>query len=173
VSELLVRVKHKLAVGGVAAAVVLAVTGSAGGAPQRGLFVPGESLGGVRIGRTKADVQRVWGATFGRCRDCPRTIWYFNYQPFAPEGVGVAFEGGRVTHVFTLWQPDGWRTPAGLRLDEPAAEIARTYGPLDRRECNRYYALVESRGGAQSAYYVFENEVWGFGLTVPDASPCL
>jgi hypothetical protein len=174
VSESLVRVKHKLVLGAVVAAVVLAVAGSdAGTAPQRGLFVPGESLGGVRLGLSKAAVERIWGSNFGRCRGCPRATWYFNYQPFLPEGVGVAFERGRVTHVFTVWQPDGWRTPEGLRLGDPAADIARTYGPLDRRECDRYYALVDSGRRAQTAYYVFENEVWGFGLTVPDASPCL
>jgi len=166
--------KHKVVVGAVVAAVALALAGSdAGTAPQRGLLVPGESLGGVRIGMTKAQVQRNWGDRFGVCRDCLHTTWYFNYRAFAPEGVGVVFERRRVTHIFTLWQPDGWRTPEGLRVGEPAAEIARTYGPLDRRRCIRYDALVEAGVRAQTVYYVFDDEVWGFGLTVPDASPCL
>jgi hypothetical protein len=26
---------------------------------------------------------------------------------------------------------------------------------------------------AQTVYYVFNDEVWGFGLTVPEASPCV
>jgi hypothetical protein len=169
-----VRVTHKLVLGVLVLVAVMGVPGSgAGAAPKGGLFAPGESLGAVRIGMTKADVLREWGDRFGRCRDCPRTTWYFNYEPFLPEGVGVAFEGERVSHVFTVWQPDGWRTPEGLRIGAPAAEIARTYGPLDRRECGRYYALVELGGRAQTAYYVFDNEVWGFALTVPDASPCL
>jgi hypothetical protein len=169
-----VRVKHKLVVGGLVVAVAFALTGSdAITAPERGLFVPGESLGGVRIGMTKAAVADAWGSRHGVCRSCPHQTWYFNYKPFLPEGVGVVFERGRVTHAFTVWQPEGWRTPEGLRVGEPAADIARTYGPLDRRECGRYYALVEAGLGAQTVYYVFENEVWGFGLTVPDASPCL
>lgn len=168
------RVKHKLVLGVLVLVAVMGVPGSgAGAAPERGLFAPGESLGGVRIGMTKTDVMRQWGERFGRCRDCRRTTWYFNYRPFLPEGVGVAFEGERVSHVFTVWQPDGWQTPEGLRTGEPAAEIARTYGPLDRRECGRYYALVEPGARAQTAYYVFDNEVWGFVLTAPDASPCL
>jgi hypothetical protein len=170
----LVRVKHKVVVGVVVAAVALALAGSdAATAPQRGLLVPGESLGGVRIGMTKVQVQREWGDRFGVCRDCRHTTWYFNYRPFTPEGLGVVFERRRVTHVFTLWQPDGWRTPEGLRVGEPAAEIARTYGPLDRRRCIRYDALVEPGVRTQTVYYVFDDEVWGFGLTVPDASPCL
>jgi hypothetical protein len=173
-TESLVRVKHKLAVGAVAVVFALALTGSdAVTAPERGLFVPGESLGGVRIGMTKAAVAEAWGARHGVCRSCPHETWYFNYEPFLPEGVGVVFERGRVTYAFTVWQPDGWRTSEGLRLGEPAADIARTYGPLDRRRCVRYDALVEPGLRAQTVYYVFENEVWGFGLTVPDASPCL
>jgi hypothetical protein len=169
-------VKHKLIVGSlvVLAGVGVAGAGSgAGAAPERELLVPGESLGGVRIGMAKAEVVSEWGLRFGRCRTCSRTTWYFNFKPFEAEGAGVSLEGGRVSHVFTLWQPDGWRTPEGLRIGEPAADIARTYGPLDRRECGHYYALVEPGGEAQTAYYVFDNEVWGFALTVPDASPCL
>lgn len=168
------RVKHKVVVGGLVVAFALALTGSdAVTAPERGLLVPGESLGGVRIGMTRAAVTEVWGVRHGVCRSCRHTTWYFNDKPFLPEGVGVVLERGRVTHIFTLWQPEGWRTPEGLRVGEPAADIARTYGPLDRRECGRYNALVEAGLGAQTVYYVFENEVWGFGLTVPDASPCL
>ena len=168
------RVKHKLLVGALVLAAILAAAGpGVGAAPQRGLFEPGDSLGGVRIGMTKSDVIRRWGDGFGRCRDCARTTWYFNYRPFLPEGVGAGFEGSRVTHVFTVWQPEGWRTPEGLRTGDPAADIARTYGPLDRRQCGRYYALVETGARAQTAFYVFNNEVWGFALTVPGASPCL
>jgi hypothetical protein len=172
-----VRVKHKLAFSAAALVAVVGMMGVPGSAPsaapERGVFLPGDSLGGVRIGMTKADVLREWGIRFGRCRDCPRTTWYFNYRPFLPQGVGVGFERGRVTHVFTVWQPDDWRTSEGLVLGNPAADIARTYGPLDRRECGRYYALVDPGVRAQSAYYVYEDEVWGFALTVPDASPCL
>lgn len=152
----------------------LTAAGAAGAPPpQRGLFEPGESLGGVRIGMTKEEVTRAWSGRFGRCRDCEHTTLYFNYRPFLPDGAGVAFERSRVSHVFTVWQPDGWRTPEGLLLGDPAADIARTYGPLDRRECGRYYALVEPGARAQSAFYVYDGEVWGFALTVPDASPCL
>lgn len=153
----------------------LALSGAtASAAPSPGReFVPAKSVAGVRLGMTTQDVLRVWGKRHGVCRDCRRTTWYFNYRPFEPQGTGVVFEAGRVVHAFTVWQPRGWRTTAGLELGAPAAEISRTYGPLDRRGCSRYYALVERGRRAQTVYYVYRNEVWGFGLTVRDASPCL
>lgn len=140
--------------------------------PERGVLVPGRSLAGVEVGMTKAQVTKVWGARHGICRDCRRPTWYFNSRPFQPEGAGVIFERGRVAYVFTVWRPDGWRTTRGLRLGAPAAEIARTYGPLDRRNCTLYYALVRPGLRAQTVFYVFRDRLWGFGLTVPDASPC-
>jgi hypothetical protein len=155
-----------------AAALVLTISAAAA-PPERALFVPGESLAGVRIGMTKAEVTELWGNRYGVCRDCPHTTWYFNYRPFEPEGAGVVLERGEVTHAFTVWQPRGWRTREGLELGEPAAEIARTYGPLDRRECSFYYSLLDQGAGVQTVYYVFGDEVWGFGLTRPESSPCL
>jgi hypothetical protein len=155
------------------AAGALALAAAGGSAPSNRLLRPGEHLGGVRIGMTKARVLAVWGARHGVCGDCRRTTWYFNDRPFEPEGTGVVFERGRVVHAFTVWQPRGWRTPAGLELGAPAAEIARAYGPLDRRGCSGYYALLAGDRRAQTVYYVYRNEVWGFGLTVPEASPCL
>lgn len=147
--------------------------------PERGVLVPGRSLAGVEVGMTKAQVTKAWGARHGICRDCRRPTWYFNSRPFQPEGAGVIFERERVAYVFTVWRPGGWRTTRGLRLGAPAAQIARMYGPLDRRECGRgmprpFYALIFRSGlRAQTVFYVFRDRLWGFALTVPDASPCL
>jgi hypothetical protein len=154
---------------------VLVIVAPAGAAPPRaGTFVPGESLGGVRLGMTKADVRRVWGERHGICRDCPVTTWYFNYGAFEPAGAGVAFDRrGRVAHAFTLWQPRGWRTPEGLVLGAAAAEITLEYGTLTRRQCVGYHALLAPTARAQSVYYVHDEELWGFGLTRRGASPCL
>jgi hypothetical protein len=122
---------------------------------------------------SKQDVLAAWGKRHGVCRGCPRETWYFNYRPFRPEGTGVVFERGRVVHAFTVWQPSGWRTPQGLALGDPSSEASRVYGALDRRQCTFYYALLEPGRRAQSVIYVFEDEIWGFGLTELDASPCL
>jgi hypothetical protein len=141
--------------------------------PRPGNFAPETHLGGIEIGMTKAEVTRLWGKRHGVCRDCSTTTWYFNYRPFEPQGVAAVFERGSVAYVFTVWRPDGWRTARGLTLGAPASEITKTYGPLDRRECTLYYALVKPGLGVQTVFYVFRDRLWGFALTVPDASPCL
>jgi hypothetical protein len=156
-----------------AALAAAVIPSSAAAPPKRGEFVPGQSLGGVTLDMTKKQVLAQWGKRHGVCRSCRRKTWYFNYEPFTPEGTGVVFEGGRVVHTFTVWQPQGWRTPQGLELGDPSFEASRLYGSLDRRQCTFYDALLDPRPRAWSVYYVFENEIWGFGLTEPDASPCL
>jgi hypothetical protein len=168
-------VKHKLAAAGVfAAALVLWVAvAAAGEEPAGGEFVPGRSLAGVELGMTRAEVLDTWGTRHGVCRDCAAETWYFNEQPFQPQGKGVVFERGRVVHAFTLWQPQGWATPEGLELGAPAGEIGATYGELDERACRGYSAFVRAEGDAQSAFYAYDDEVWSFGLFRPGRSPCL
>jgi hypothetical protein len=157
-----------------AAATILFTVAAAGAAPpRRGDFLLARSLAGVRLGMSKADVLAAWGKRHGVCRNCPRETWYFNYEPFTPQGAGVVFERGRVVHVFTLWRPSGWRTAEGLALGASPSEVSRLYGSLDRRQCTFYYALLKPGNRAQSVFYVFDGQVWGFGLTKPDASPCL
>jgi hypothetical protein len=141
--------------------------------PSAGILVPGRSLGGISLGMTKAQVRDRWGARFGRCRHCASETWYFTYRPFEPQGAGVVFRRGRVVQVFTIWQPEGWRTSKGLVLGAAEAEVTRLYGTLLRRRCIRYTAFVVSDRKVQTVVYVFDGEVWGFGLTQPGSSPCL
>jgi hypothetical protein len=169
-----VRVRHKLVAAAVlAAALVLCVAVAAAGEDPAGEFVPGRSLAGVELGMTRAEVLATWGTRHGVCRDCSAETWYFNEQPFQPQGKGVVFERGRVVHAFTLWQPVGWATPEGLELGAPAGEIGATYGELDERACRGYSALVRADADARSAFYVYEDEIWGFGLLRAGRSPCL
>ena len=156
----------------IATALVLALPAS-GAAPQRGDFIPGKSLGGVRLGMTKPQVLQAWGTRHGVCTNCPKETWYFNFAPFAPQGAGVVFKRDHVVHVFTIWRPTGWGTPQGLSLGAPASDVSRLYGSLDRRQCPFYYALLKPSKGAQSVFYVFRDRVWGFGLIPRSASPCL
>jgi hypothetical protein len=121
---------------------------------------------------SKAKVRSVWGTRFGRCRDCSPETWYYTYRPFEPEGAGVSFRRGRVVRVFTLWQPPGWRTNDGIELGEPEAEVTRIFGALVRRRCIRYSALLLRGDRAQTAFYTFEGELWGFSLTRPGDDPC-
>ena len=161
-------------VGAAAVGAALALAASAPAAlPRAGLLVPGERLGGISIGMTKAQVRSIWGTRFGRCRDCSRDTWYFTYRPFEPQGAGVAFRRGRVERVFTLWQPAGWRARGGLELGDPESEATRLFGTLVRRHCIRYSALLLPGRRMQTALYVYDGEIWGFGIMRPASSPCV
>jgi hypothetical protein len=157
----------------VAFVAVLAVAPAASAPPAKGLLVPGRSLGGVSVGMTKADVLRVWGSRHGVCRDCPRTTWYFNYEKFVAQGAGVVFEGGHVSHVFTVWSPDGWRSADGLALGASEAEVDGKIVLNDERLCDGYDALLAEGKTASTVYYLYDGRLWGFGLTKPGANPCL
>ena len=157
-----------------ALAAALALAGASSAAPpQAGVLVPGERLGGIRIGMTKQEVQARWGASFGRCRGCTRETWYFNYRPFDPHGAGVSFARGRVVFVFTLWQPAGWRTSRGVVLGAAEAEVTRIYPAALRQACGGYSALVLFGRRAETAFYVHDGALWGFGLMRPGSTPCL
>jgi hypothetical protein len=159
--------------GGLAAVAVALALPAAAEPPTGGAFRPGESLAGVRLGMTRAEVLGAWGERHGVCRGCPERTWYFNEQPFQPQGAGVAFRRGEVVHAFTVWQPEGWTTPAGLALGDEAGAIGETYGELAEEDCGHYLALVREEPGGRSAFYVYEEEVWGFGLLAPGRDPCL
>jgi hypothetical protein len=155
------------------ASVFLAGGSAAAEPPTGGMFSPGTSLAGVELGMTRAQVLETWGPRHGECRACRQTTWYFNESPFQPEGVGVVFRGGRVVHAFTVWKPEGWSTPEGLELGQQAGEIGATYGELAEEDCLDYVALLREDANATSAFYVYDEQVWGFGLMVPSRSPCL
>jgi hypothetical protein len=138
------------------------------GPPQQGVLVPGESLGGVRLGATQAQVKAAWGKRYGVCRSCPRTTWYFTYRPFEPQGVGVEFRGGRATALFTLWQPAGWRTREGLVLGDPRSRVEVLYGLLPETRCRGYVALRRGK----TVFYVRRDEVWGFALLAQGSPAC-
>jgi hypothetical protein len=153
-------------------ATALAAGGAAAAPPRAGVFVPGVSLGGLRLGATPAQVRAAWGTRFGRCRSCERPTWYYNYRPFTQQGAGVEFRNGRVAAIFTLWSPPGWRTREGLRIGDDALRIAALYGPLLRVDCGNSYARLLRRRGAVNAIYVVGERVWGFGLLSPSAPAC-
>lgn len=154
-----------------AAALVAAPTGSAS-PPRAGLVVPGRTLGGLSLGSTPAQVRAAWGLQFGVCRDCSRRTWYFNYRHFHEEGAGVSFRRGRAVALFTLWKPPGWHTNQGLRVGDPAIRISGLYGPLLRTNCGSYAAYTLRRGETTTAFYVVDEEVWGFGLLARGVATC-
>jgi hypothetical protein len=163
---------NKLALAaGVAA--VLALAGSAVAAPPRaGLFVPGASLGGLKLGQTEAEVRAAWGAGYARCKGCKRPTWYYTFRAFSPKGAGVEFRRGRAAAIFTLWSPRGWRTTRGLQTGDEEAWATKLYHSVKRTECGTYSALVLPGGRAVSVIYVVSGRVWGFGLLSPGSQPC-
>lgn len=158
-----------------AAAVVLAALAAPAiaAAPSEGVFEPGESLGGVRLGMSESEVRALWGSQRGACRNCAEKTWYFNLTPFEPQGAGVVFRDGKVAHVFTVWRPLGWRTPAGLELGVRLPELRTAVPELEVRPCDAYTAYLSEEGGATSVYWVFRGRLWGFGLMRRGLSPCL
>ena len=140
--------------------------------PRAGVVVPGVSLGGLRLGATPAAVRAAWGSGFGTCRGCAAPTWYFTYRPFTQQGAGVEFRRGRVSALYTLWAPPGWRTPKGLAIGDPAATVTRLYGALPLEQCVGYSALLLRRGATLTAFYVVGSKLWGFGLMRYGRSPC-
>ena len=122
---------------------------------------------------TRADVLRAWGKRHGVCRDCAKPTWYFNYKAFEPQGTGVVFERGRVARVFTIWQPEGWRTGSGLVLGDDAGKVSDLAGPYRERKCSGYRAFVSRTGKVASVFYVLNERIWAFGLMRAGASPCV
>ena len=153
-------------------AAALALTASAAGAlPRTGVFLPGRSLGGVRLGESKAAVRAALGS-HGVCIGCTTSTWYFNYKPFNQRGLAVEFTAGRVSAVYTLWQPTGWRAGKGLQLGVLEAQLTTSTGPLVNVVCPGYDARVADGPQSRSVYYVVQGKLWGFGLLRVRANPC-
>ena len=150
----------------------LALASSAAAAlPRSGVFLPGGSLGGIRLGERAVDVRKALGA-HGVCIGCATTTWYFNYQPFSQPGLAVELRQQRVTAVYTLWQPAGWHAKRGLQLGVVEAQLTTSTGPLVSVVCPGYDARVADGPHVRSVYYVVQGKLWGFGLLRAHANPC-
>jgi hypothetical protein len=154
-------------------AVALVVTSSAAAAlPRAGVFRPGRSLGGIRLGESAGDVRAAFGRSYGVCRGCATTTWYFTYRPFDRRGLAVELTRGRVSAVYTLWQPTGWHAAKGLLLGVVEAQLTTSTGALVAVVCPGYDARVADGPRARSVYYVVQGKLWGFGLLRAHANPC-
>jgi len=145
---------------------------AAAGLPRGGVLVPGQSLGGVRLGEPASAVRAALGRFYGVCRGCSRRTWYFTYGEFDKHGLAVEFERGRVSGVFTLWRPAGWHAPHGLRLGATPLTVHRRVGTLRTVACSGYDALTRDSAGARTVYYLYNGHLWGFGLFRRGGPPC-
>ena len=155
-----------------ATAAVLAAAPAAAALPRPGVLVPSLSLAGVRLGEPAAQVKASLGLRYGVCRGCAATTWYFTYRPFTRQGLAVELIRGRVTAVYTVWKPAGWRGPGGLRIGTVEAQVTSVAGPLIPIVCTNYDALTRDAPHARTVYYVVDGKLWGFGLLRPHANPC-
>ncbi len=156
----------------IAVAACTVATPAAAGLPRAGTLDPGRSLGGIRVGESQHAVRAALGTSYGRCTDCARPTWYFTYAPFAKQGLAVEFTGRRVSAVYTLWQPRGWRASNGLRLGATPLQVHERAGQLRTVRCRGYEALVYDTVGTRTAYYLYAGRLWGFGLFGAGARPC-
>jgi hypothetical protein len=155
----------------VAIAVLALVPAAFGALPAAGKLVPGRSLAGIRIGETQRQVAKALGP-HGVCSGCASPTWYFNLRAFDQRGLGVEFTRGRVSAVYTIWQPDGWTGPKGLALGAPQAQVDATAGALFQVTCTGYDAWVHDRKAVRTVYYILNGNLWGFGLMRANANPC-
>lgn len=151
----------------------LALAGPAtAGLPHAGTLVPGRSLAGVHLGESRRAVRSALGGLYGVCSDCSRPTWYFTYREFDKHGLAVEFTAHRVSAIYTLWEPGGWHTGNGLHLGASTLAVHKHVGFIPTVTCNGYDALVDDSPQARTAYYLFEDSLWGFGLFNPHSSPC-
>jgi hypothetical protein len=140
--------------------------------PQPGRLIAGKSLAGITIGEPAAGVRAALGHGYGVCEGCARTTWYFTYRPFEQKGLAVELTRGRVSAVYTLWQPDGWQMDGGLGLGAVQAEVTKAIGAALPVPCAGYQALVRDTGRTRTAYYIVADKLWGFGLLPAHENPC-
>jgi hypothetical protein len=140
--------------------------------PQPGTLVAGRSLAGIAIGEPAVRVRAALGHGYGVCQGCARTTWYFTYRPFEQKGLAVELTRGRVSAVYTLWQPDGWRAGLGLQLGAVEAQVTKDVGATIPVTCSGYDVLVSDGRGTRTAYYIVAGKLWGFGLLRTRANPC-
>jgi hypothetical protein len=156
-------------------AIALLLCGAAPAAaalPARGALVPDRSLGGIRLGETQAQVQAALGRSYGVCRGCVRTTWYFTYRAFDQHGLAVELTAGRVSAVYTLGQPAGWHAPRGLQLGAAQGQVLALAGTLLPIACSGYQAFVRDSSTARTVYYVIDAKLWAFGLMRAKENPC-
>jgi hypothetical protein len=86
--------------------------------------------------------------------------------------MAIELMSGRVSAVYTLWQPAGWHASRGLRLGAFEAQVTSLAGPVATVTCPGYGALVHDHARARDVYYVSGDRLWGFGLLDRRADPC-
>jgi hypothetical protein len=151
---------------------------SAGQLPARGVFVPGVSLAGVRLGFTQAKVKAALGSGYRPCTTemapslCKEPLWLYEYTRGEPLGVAVRFHNNRVTAIFTLGAIQGWKTKGGLKMYDPVSNIYSLYEVPIYTKCIGFEAFSMRKGSVTTSFYTASGVVYGFALTAPGEAIC-
>jgi hypothetical protein len=146
--------------------------------PTTGVLVPGVSLGGLHIGDTMNQVTSKWGHNY---RVCPKsqckgtdTVWYYIYARGEPLGAAVRFsKAGKVTAVFTLGSPKGWRTAEAVLIGQSVEDAQRVYGTnLIWSVCIGYGAMSMRNSKTVTSIYTTGESIYGFAITSPGTPVC-
>jgi hypothetical protein len=159
--------------------------------PARGVFVVGQTLGGVGLGFTEAQVEARWGSAYTQCsfaaycKPGSTTWFYLTSRSGEPLGVGVRFVGGKSVAVFTLGAvgvaPVGatgpaanWKSAQGLKMLDDPSQIYTLYPAATiSTNCIFYNAISMKTGnGIVSSFYLASGVIYGFALSAPGQPIC-
>ncbi len=105
------------------------------------------------------------------CEGCKPTTWFYLYPTGDPLGAAVTFRDGRVTAVFTLGAPSGWRTDKGLRVGQLIPQNDGR-GGVSWKGCLGYGAKSMRDGDTVTSILTQGLAVYGFALTRPSEPVC-
>jgi hypothetical protein len=138
--------------------------------PARGVFVMGQSLGGVALGDSATRVRDVLGSRYTMCDTCDPMTWFYLDPKKDFAGVGVAFRHGIVTAVYTLGQPMGWHTTNGVTVGTMLPSSNTLSGQATN--CVGYGATSMRSGNTVTSILTNGPVVYGFALTRPSEPVC-
>src|SRR5947199_226417 len=107
-----------------------------------------------------ADCRKESGSTYSIYGQWPLEAFDLHGELAEYEGLAVEFSARRVSAVYTLWAPPGWRGPGGVTLGDEEGAVTAKVGAVVPIACTNYAALVH--GG--NVYYIVEGKLWGLGL---------
>jgi hypothetical protein len=137
--------------------------------PVNGVLVPGESLGGIRLGDTGGKVLTRWGRDYTMLPGRPMT-WLYMSPTGDPYGAGVSFRDGKVIAIFTLGQIKGWHRIDGLRTGQLFKKFNDHSGTPTA--CVGYGALSTRKGDVVTSILMNGQSIYGFALTRPTVPVC-
>jgi hypothetical protein len=151
--------------------------------PTIGVFVPGVSLAGVKLGMSQVQVAQVLGKNPVLCTVkitdlCKEPVYLYEYTHGEPLGVAVKFHAPKpkatpvVSAVFMLGTIAGWKTKDGLKIGDPVSNIYNFYSTPITTNCIGFSAFSAKSGKVVTSFYTADGIVSGFALSQPPEGIC-